>query len=511
MQNMDNGDRESIKSDVIHDHEDGRHENMRTHTTDNMNNVEEALEGQNRFKLLLKLLIFIPFKLNKGSLWISIPSFIWMVLNCLKLAYITELAFTVGACRGKLSSDIIHGHLTLRHALLQGWEASYETPPFPPSIGSFAIYSIEDFKTRINYSVSQYYNIHEHTTGVFEILTNDKLTLEFKYFEYEAGQIVPKGVTFNPGPGLTNRTVDGVIVYSYNVMADLKNRNLEDIFKRILQVNIKSSLHSIRVRFNSKKITCFAIAVNVTFDDDDHNGQVVIDLKTDTRPISCRMMAFNVTDNGPLCPDLNPSLLSLCFGFTTAAIVGDATSFLVSMLILIILRVTWMKIGGGICFQPQPDTFTLSKLSYFFQCWLVIAIAGDGFILRATEPLFNAMTHRDVHLTLPLYDGVAFNIGMGCLLCWISILRFSKINVKLSLLFRTLYYSFWNVFAFMLCAAVLFVGFFACAYVSLGVYHVKFESQARTAETLFALINGDDLFNTFAGLDEKNAASTGRG
>ncbi|WAR11433.1 hypothetical protein MAR_025613, partial [Mya arenaria] len=181
---------------------------------DNMNNVEEALEGQNRFKLLLKLLIFIPFKLNKGSLWISIPSFIWMVLNCLKLAYITELAFTVGACRGKLSSDIIHGHLTLRHALLQGWEASYETPPFPPSIGSFAIYSIEDFKTRINYSVSQYYNIHEHTTGVFEILTNDKLTLEFKYFEYEAGQIVPKGVTFNPGPGLTNRTVDGVIFES---------------------------------------------------------------------------------------------------------------------------------------------------------------------------------------------------------------------------------------------------------------------------------------------------------
>ncbi|XP_052816466.1 mucolipin-3-like [Mya arenaria] len=112
-------------------------------------------------------------------------------------------------------------------------------------------------------------------------------------------------------------------------------------------------------------------------------------------------------------------------------------------------------------------------------------------------------------VALPAYDNLAFHIGLGCLLGWISILRFLKIHVKFSLLFHILHNSFWSVFAFLVCAAVLFVGFFTCAYVSLGVYHEKFATQELSAETLFSLINGDDVFNTFANLNDKLAGDPG--
>ncbi|XP_052815649.1 mucolipin-3-like isoform X2 [Mya arenaria] len=458
--------------------------------------VRESLEGLWKFKLLLRLLIFIPIKHCKGSLWISLPHLFWMILNCVKLALITKLAFSVGACRSKLSSDIIHGHLTLRHALLQGWEASYETPPYPASIGTFALYSIDDFKKRINFSVAQYYNIHTDITGIFQRLSHDTLSLELNYFQInDNNEIVAKNIMYAPGPGLTNKTENGVIKYSYNVTEDLRYLNLDDVFRRVLNVNIRSSLHSFRVSFNEKRVTCFAIAINVSFEDNDHNGQVCIDMQTNTIPINCGKMNLTVPENEHLCPKLKQTLLNTCLVFTFATVAVDSIYFVISLAVLVFLRAFWAQRNG----------FELTKLSYLFKFWLIFCVTGDVFILIGTLDLKYAMNDHRETVALPSYDELAFHIGMGCLLGWISILRFLKINIKFSLLFHTLYYSFWNVFAFIVCAGVLFVGFFACAYVSLGVYHVKFASQESSAETLFSLINGDDVYNTFASLDDRLA------
>ena len=34
---------------------------------------------------------------------------------------------------------------TFKHLYLKGWEASFETMPYPPSTGRFAVYTIEGF------------------------------------------------------------------------------------------------------------------------------------------------------------------------------------------------------------------------------------------------------------------------------------------------------------------------------------------------------------------------------
>jgi len=45
---------------------------------------------------------------------------------------------------------------------------------------------------------------------------------------------------------------------------------------------------------------------------------------------------------------------------------------------------------------------------------------------------------------------------------------------------------------------ILYSGFCFCGWVVLGPYHLKFRTISRTSECLFALMNGDDLFATFA-------------
>ena len=52
-------------------------------------------------------------------------------------------------------NNVVHrGHLTLRHLLLKDWDAGWETPPYPPAQGDFAVYDIETLKEKINYAVT---------------------------------------------------------------------------------------------------------------------------------------------------------------------------------------------------------------------------------------------------------------------------------------------------------------------------------------------------------------------
>ena len=44
-------------------------------------------------------------------------------------------------------NNVVHrGHLTLRHVVLKDWSAHFETLPYPPSHGDFAVYDIKSLK-----------------------------------------------------------------------------------------------------------------------------------------------------------------------------------------------------------------------------------------------------------------------------------------------------------------------------------------------------------------------------
>ncbi|KAH3769825.1 hypothetical protein DPMN_171102 [Dreissena polymorpha] len=396
-------------------------------------------------KFFIRLLIYSPLKFNNGSLWISLPHFLLLLAYVAKLALITILVFKVGECRARLSTVVLHGQTALRHILLLHWDATYETLPYPPSIGVFAAYDIEDLKSRINYSVAQYYNADNIATGTFRRTSQDNMKLVIKYFEV-TDVTNHKELKFVPMYGLTNTTVEGQPVYSYDVMKDLEHDNASDIMHNILTININANLHSFRVHQPDDGACCLQMNLTVLFNDIDHDGQVEVKLETQTEQVLCKSMIINAQ----------------------------------------------IQLSGS-------TKRMFNDLSYLRRWWIVPSIIGDAFAIAGTSNIIQEFTKQ-----LQTFDKMAVHIGYGCLLAWICVMRYLKVHVKVSLLFHILYYAKWNVLAFLVCASILFVGYLFCAYVALGVYHFKFQNIGMSADALFALTQGDDVFATFSGMS-KNA------
>ena len=66
---------------------------------------------------------------------------------------------------------------------------------------------------------------------------------------------------------------------------------------------------------------------------------------------------------------------------------------------------------------------------------------------------------------------------------------------------RTLYLALPEILKFLLCAGFLFLAFSLTGYIVLGPFHPKFISFYDTFETLFCLLNGDDIYATFDQID----------
>ncbi|KAH3769875.1 hypothetical protein DPMN_171156 [Dreissena polymorpha] len=449
-------------------------------------------------KFFIRLLIYSPLKFNNGSLWISLPHFLLLLAYVAKLALITILVFKVGECRARLSTVVLHGQTALRHILLLHWDATYETLPYPPSIGVFAAYDIEDLKGRINYSVAQYYNADNIATGTFRRTSQDNMKLVIKYFEV-TDVTNHKELKFVPKYGLTNTTVEGQPVYSYDVMKDLEHENASDIMHNILTINISANLHSFRVHQPDDGACCLQINLTVLFNDIDHDGQVEVRLETQTEQVLCKSMGINATDD-QWYKSVSLDLIKSTLAFAIVNMCVDVVT-------VIGIIVAYVRLCGGIQLTGSTKR-RFNDLSYLGRWWIVPSITGDAFAIAGTFNVIQEFT-KQTFVQLQTFDKMAVNIGLGCLLAWICVMRYLKVHVKVSLLFHTLYYAKWNVLAFLVCASILFVGYLFCAYVALGVYHFKFQNIGMSADALFALTQGDDVFATFSGLSKDAVGDPG--
>ena len=62
---------------------------------------------------------------------------------------------------------------------------------------------------------------------------------------------------------------------------------------------------------------------------------------------------------------------------------------------------------------------------------------------------------------------------------------------------RTMYLAFPELLKFLLCSGILFIAFAMTGWIVLGPFHGKFDNMNSAIETLFGLLNGDDIYNTF--------------
>ncbi|XP_045169051.2 uncharacterized protein LOC123531835 isoform X2 [Mercenaria mercenaria] len=388
--------------------------------TDNANGNRTSKEGADqrtdyedearRLRRLLRLYFYAAFKWKGNTCYFHLIYCFFFLIQITKVALLTTQMFHFGYDRGNFSSSVNRGHLTLRHLLLEHWDASWETLPYPPAQGDFAVYTISDLESGINYAVQNYYNAEKEAIGYYIRTPDDKMIATVKYFDFPGfhDSHVEDGIlisdkTFPIDKGLTSKaTPENKTLYSYNISREFEYLQLSQPIKRMLSTTLHFTLHSVRSHADSKKATCLRIEGSVEFSDLDNNGQVTVDLDTHSRRIRCRNMNLSVSD--------------------------------------------WQLENASEIFGTAVIVFTIVSM-----------------IITGLTILFAVFTFL--------------------------------------LLFSTLYRAFWDVIAYLICVAVLYIGFWVCGYVVMAPYHVKFKTPEAAAETLFAVVNGDEIYATLAILE----------
>jgi len=46
-------------------------------------------------------------------------------------------------------------NIAFKHLFLQNWNAAYETMPYPPAMGAFAVYTIPEFYGMLNFALNE--------------------------------------------------------------------------------------------------------------------------------------------------------------------------------------------------------------------------------------------------------------------------------------------------------------------------------------------------------------------
>lgn len=144
----------------------------------------------------------------------------------------------------------------------------------------------------------------------------------------------------------------------------------------------------------------------------------------------------------------------------------------------------------------------VSETIQFIDFWLVIIIINDTLTITGTvmKIILDSSQLTDVHD----FTACSFFLGTGSLLVWVGILRYLAYFKSYNIVMVTLKRAAPNVLRFLACAMLIFCGFCCCGWVVLGPHHLKFRTLSRTAECLFSLMNGDDMFATFFITDVAN-------
>ncbi|XP_053402653.1 mucolipin-1-like [Mercenaria mercenaria] len=443
--------------------------------------------------VLLRLFLFSSLKWKEKRCWISGIHLFLLCLHVTKIEVMTVLTFQIGTCRTTVYMTVYEGYNALRHSMLLHWDAIYETLPYPPSPGAFATYTQPDFQERVNYAVQQYFNLESDAMAYFLRLPGDNITINVIYFDLirADSEIVDLNSyeehSFEPqlDVGLEKHTYEnGEINYTYNITKDLEQINLTTVLNRTLALDISFSLHSLRVQKKQNDARCLQIFGTISFDDNDHNGEVEVELNTNTIPIHCSKMKYQLKDS-PQCRHYNDELARATRALVYVTLIVDSFMFLAGVMTLYITFV-----------YKKTNSENPRFREYFWrvQWWNCLSVIGDGFALGGLNGLITN-TEEDIYIYKPLkdWDRSMINLGLGCLFTWFSFLRYIRISHKFSLLFKTIRKAALDVLFFMVCVIIIFVGFWASTYVVLGPYHVKFKTKHSTAETLFSIINGDEI------------------
>ncbi|KAL3892225.1 hypothetical protein ACJMK2_004454 [Sinanodonta woodiana] len=461
-----------------------------------------------KLQRLLRLYLYAAAKWKHCNCYFNVIFFIVAVIQITKTALLTKQMLEFGDQRAHFQGLVDRGKTTLSHLLLTSWESGMEVPPYPPNSGKYAVYTISDLTKHINFAVEKYYSSPNDAVGIYMLDGNKDcveggVTFCVNYFTYD--NVKPNGgkhraemhdECFKSHPTLLDNGT-----CSYDIVADMKKNLLNEsiVFNSFLKINLTFRLFSLRLDILTGSGRCLNIQGIISFTNKDDNGQALVDLQTDTGEVSCVDIGVDLPDMKTII-ESNYAVVMMIFSFISLIFMMADFS---AGICLYHKTNKYMKQNSERHFPGQRNGISIKGYARHLKGWNLVVMIGDLCTFVGTIGAYK----MDVKWRLYKLDENAIWLGLGCLLCWISLARYIHFNKKFHLLFRTIYHAFPDVLAYLFCVGLLFAGFTLCGYVVFGPYHNKFQTMSNAADTLFATISGDEITITLAAIETDKLGS----
>lgn len=457
------------------------------------NNTTKTLLTEDRMRRRLQF-----FFMNPIEKWQAKKRFPYkFVVQVIKIILVTVQLCLFATSRYNHVNYTWDNRISFSHIFLRGWDATREVNAYPPAVGPLAIYKEDDFYATIDYAYNGYSNL-DKALGSYSYANEDNTMTDMQLciYQYKEGIIFGfnESYVFNPDIMEICLNITSNYTNEFNSRQYLDNNNIPINFSALVQAELEFSVKTVdfKAAGTLKPPNCYRFDIKIVFNNDDHDGQMLLSLEAEPIRLMCRGDVRYITDDR----------LDSLFGSLLNYLV---ITFCILSLILC-SRAVWRAL------QLKRITNDFFKLHFgqalshsdrmkFINLWYIMIIINDILIIIGSS-IKEQIERKE--FTSDQWNVGSLFLGVGNLLVWFGVLRYLGFFKTYNVVILTLEKAAPQVARFLLCAMLIYAGFTFCGWLILGPYHLKFRSLSTTSECLFSLINGDDMFATFSIMSTKS-------
>ncbi|KAK3561797.1 hypothetical protein QTP86_014377, partial [Hemibagrus guttatus] len=366
-----------------------------------------------------------------------------------------------------------------------------------------AVYTKQSVFDHLYYIIDQYSQLDELSVGSVSYAEEDGKILPLvickEYYKRGSGKHSEKTydindqmesvcLTLDPNSAATWRT-NNASFFEIDFYSCLNH--IYFFSNRLITIEISFQLKGINLQtvLSHELPDCYNFAVSITFDNQCHSGKMKITLDIDAVSSACKNWSISghAQKNTHYLLIFDAVVILVCL---ISSVLCIRSIFLAIKLLQRFSKFCVWKYNHEVCEEDQRG---------FLNGWYILVIISDVLAI------IGSILKMEIQAkSLTSYDVCSIFLGTSTLMVWVGVIRYLGYFQKYNVLILTMQAALPNVLRFCCCAGMIYLGYTFCGWIVLGPYHEKFEGLSRVAECLFSLVNGDDMFPTFAEFQQKN-------
>ncbi|XP_046405641.1 mucolipin-3-like isoform X2 [Ischnura elegans] len=442
-------------------------------------------------KMRRKLKFFFMNPIEKWRVTRRLPY--KLIVQVIKIAFVTLQLCLFASSRYNHVNYTSDNRVAFSHLFLRGWDASREVEGYPPAVGPLALYEIDEFYETIDYALNGYAHLDNAIGPYYYPNEDNEISLPVLcLYEYKEGIIYG----FNESYVFNNEIIKTCHDVPVSISSQISSATLlgKINFSALVRASLTFAVKTVNLKAAGPLTPpdCYRFDIEISFDNRDHDGQMLVTLEADAIRLSCKGSVEYITEyklDSVLRSLLNYLVMCVCL---VSLVLCSRAIYRAHLLKKETVQFFERAFGKSLSMKGRLE---------FLNFWYVMIITNDVLII-----IGSGIKER---IERKQFVGDQWNVcsvllGTGNLLVWFGLLRYLGFFKTYNVLILTLKKAAPKVARFLLCALILYSGYTFCGWLVLGPYHLKFRSLSSTSECLFSLINGDDMFATFFSMSKKS-------